>query len=201
MRANSIAAVVAMVALAAPVWAASLHSSARQDGLLIAAGTQSENSNQRPSNKDSLSQEDRQHYGDWLRENRSLSPAEQEKRLEQDPYFKRLPPDRQDQLRYRLKRFNSFSPEKQKRILHRMDMIRSLPPEKQKEIHEIFRQFRELPSDRKLQLRRTLRQMRSMTPKEREQFLQSPLTASHFTEQEMELLRGLNSLDFFKEEK
>jgi len=201
MRTNSIAAVVAMMALAAPVWAAQRHSSPRQDGMLVAANSQSEGSNQRGNNKDRLSQEDRQHYGDWLRENRSLPPGEQEKRLEQDPYFKKLSPERQEQLRHRLKRFNSFSPEKQKRILHRMDMIRSLPPEKQKEIHEIFSQFRELPSDRKLQLRRTLRQMRSMTPEGREQFLNSPVTASHFTSQEMELLRGLNSLDFFKEEK
>jgi hypothetical protein len=201
MRANSIAALVAMVALGAPVWAAQRQSAPQESACLLASSSQPENSKGNSGRKAPLNEDDRRRLGDWLQQNRGVPLAEQEKRLERDPYFRKLPPERQEQLLERLKRFNSLPPEKQQRILHRMEMIRQLPPEKQKEIHEIFRQFRALPSDRKRQMRRTLTQMRSMTPEAREEFLKSPVTASYFTEQEMEILRGLNSLGFADQEK
>ena len=41
-----------------------------------------------------------------------------------------------------------------------------------------------------------LQQMRTMTPYARKRFLNSPLTASHFTPQEMQMLRGFDSIGF-----
>lgn len=201
MRANSIAALVAMVALGVPVWAAPRRSAAPEGDCLLASSSQPDDSKGYSGEKAPLNEDDRRRLGDWLQENRGVPLEEQVKRLERDPYFQKLPPERKEQLLERLKHFNSLPPEKQQRILHRMEMIRRLPPEKQKEIHEIFRQFRALPSDRKRQMRRTLTQMRSMTPEAREEFLKSPVTASYFTEQEMEILRGLNSLGFADQEK
>ncbi|MGA7591351.1 MAG: hypothetical protein WBW02_12625, partial [Candidatus Sulfotelmatobacter sp.] len=41
------------------------------------------------------------HAGDWLRHYRALPPAERERALQNDPGFRRLPPERQQLLRRR----------------------------------------------------------------------------------------------------
>src|SRR5215471_3803402 len=58
--------------------------------------------------------------GDWLNEHKNLSADEQEKLLEKDPAFKSLPPQRQAELRERLRKFNNLTPEQRERALNRM---------------------------------------------------------------------------------
>ncbi len=135
-------------------------------------------------------------HGDWLRNQMRLPPEEQERRLEQDPYYRSLPTDRQIELRGRLKRFNAMPPEKRQRVLDRMDMIERMPPEQQRQTHELFHQFRGMDPERKDMVRRTLRQMRTMPPDARERFLNSPTTQTHFSPEEMQMLRGFNALGF-----
>ena len=135
-------------------------------------------------------------HGDWLRNTMRLPPEEQERRLEQDQYYRSLPTDRQIELRGRLKRFNALPPEQRQRVLNRMEMIERLPPEQQRQTHELFHQFRGMDPERKDMMRRTLRQMRTMPPYARERFLNSPLTQSHFSPEEMQMLRSFNSIGF-----
>jgi hypothetical protein len=197
MRQNYIPAVLAVAMLAAPSWAA-LSPQAPQSGFSREINAESAwllAANDPPGSPASRAEE-RHHYGDWLRQNRGLPPAEQEKRLQSDPYFQKLPPERQQQLLQRLQHFNSLPPERQQRILNRMEMIERLPPEKQEEIHQVFHQFRQLDPERKRLMFRTLRQMRGMPPAARERFLSSQLTESHFTKEEMNMLRVLASIGF-----
>ncbi len=130
-----------------------------------------------------------------------LSPQEQERRLEQDPYYRSLPTDQQIELRGRLKRFNAMPPEKRQRVLNRMEMIARMPPEQQRQAHGLWQQFRGMDPERKDMMRRTLRQMRTMPPDERERFLNSPMTQSHFSPEEMQMLHGFNSLGFAERER
>src|SRR5215472_7206732 len=53
------------------------------------------------------------HAGDWLRRYKDMPPAEQERALQNDNEFRRLPPDRQQVLRDRLQRFSSLPPQQQ----------------------------------------------------------------------------------------
>ena len=129
-----------------------------------------------------------------------LPPEEQERRLEQDQYYRSLPTDRQIELRGRLKRFNALPPEQRQRVLDRMEMLQRLPPEQQRQTHELFHQYRGMDPERKDMMRRTLRQMRTMPPDARERFLSSPTTHSHFSPEEMQMLRGFNSIGFAGQE-
>ena len=52
------------------------------------------------------------HAGDWLRRYKDLPPAEQERALQNDPWFHRLPPERQQQLRQRLQNFSTLPPQR-----------------------------------------------------------------------------------------
>jgi hypothetical protein len=54
--------------------------------------------------------------------------------------------------------------------------------------------------ERKQMMRRTLRQMRSMPPDARERMLNSPETRSRFSPQEVQMLRGFNSIGFAGQE-
>src|SRR5260221_14181557 len=49
--------------------------------------------------------------GDWVRAHHNLPPEQQEKALANDPDFKRLPPDRQAELKDHLRKFNSLPPQ------------------------------------------------------------------------------------------
>ena len=53
------------------------------------------------------------HKGDWLRKYFALPANQQEQKLEQDPAFRTLPPERQQHLLDRLRKFNSEPPQKE----------------------------------------------------------------------------------------
>ena len=55
--------------------------------------------------------------------------------------------------------------------------------------------------ERKDMMRRTLRQMRTMPPDARDRFMNSPTTQSHFSPEEMQMLRGFNSLGFVERDR
>src|ERR1700752_4516628 len=48
------------------------------------------------------------HLGDWLRRYKNVPPWEQERALQSDPAFRRLPPDQQQLLRQRPQYFSSL---------------------------------------------------------------------------------------------
>jgi len=136
------------------------------------------------------------HNGDWLRNTQKLPPQEQQKKLEQDQHFRQLPPQRQEQLKNRLQNFNSMPPDKRQRVLNRMEMIEHLRPDQQKQAQALFGQFRSMDPQRKDVMRRTLRQMRGMPPDARERMLNAPDMQSHYSQQEIDMLRGFNGIGF-----
>jgi plasmid maintenance system killer protein len=136
------------------------------------------------------------HNGDWLRNTMRLPPQEQQKRLEQDQHFRQLPQQRQEQLRNRLQTFNSMPQQQQQRVLNRMEMFEHLRPEQQKQAMNLFGQFRAMDPPRKETMRRTLREMRTMPPDARERMLNSPETQSHYSPQEIQMLRGFDDIGF-----
>jgi hypothetical protein len=140
------------------------------------------------------------HNGDWLRNTMKLPPEQQRQLLQQDQRFKQLPPQRQQQLMDRLQKFNSMPPAQQQRVLNRMEMIEHLPPAQQQQARQLFNQFRDMDPARKQMMRRTLRQMRAMPPDARERMLNSPETRSRYSPQEIEMLRGFNSIGFAGQE-
>src|SRR5438270_7109678 len=89
------------------------------------------------------------HAGDWLRQYKDLPPAEQDRALQNDPWFNRLPPGRQQKLRERLQNFSSLPPQRQLRVLNRMDTWEHLTPEQKQQARQMFGQMQQLPVDRR----------------------------------------------------
>ena len=77
-----------------------------------------------------------------------------------------------------------------------MEMIEHLRPDQQKQAQALFGQFRSMDPQRKDVMRRTLRQMRGMPPDARERMLNAPDMQSHYSQQEIDMLRGFNGIGF-----
>jgi hypothetical protein len=93
-----------------------------------------------------------------------------------------------------LEHFNNLPPEQRDRMLRRQEMIHSMPPEQRDRIHSLHNQLQSLPEDRREMLKNTARNLRFMPPEARQRALDSPAMRSRFTDQEREILRGINDL-------
>jgi hypothetical protein len=134
------------------------------------------------------------HMGDWLRQHSNLSPEEQQRALEEDPNFRRLPAERQERLRRRLQKFNSLAPEQKQAILRRMETWEHLTPEQQERARDLFHGFRQLPPERRHALSEAFHELRDLSPEERQKALDTDRFRNNFSQQERSLLRGMNEL-------
>lgn len=145
---------------------------------------------QPPNRQQQVNPQPRGHAGDWLRRYKDLPPQEQERELQNDPGFRRLPPERQQQLRQRLQHFSSLPPQQQLRVLNRMETWEHLTPEQKQQARQVFSQMKQLPPARQRMVTTAVRDLRAMPPEQREQIINSPRFRGMFSDQERELMRG-----------
>jgi Protein of unknown function (DUF3106) len=162
-----------------------------------AQASQPKNSGQpkNPNNGKKGAEQPARGMGDWLQKHKNLPPDQQEKLLENDPSFKRLSPDRQAELKERLRKFNSLTSEQRERALNRMHWMAGLSPEQRQEIRQSNERLKTLPQDRQVMVHKALRHLRQMDPQEREQVLNSDRFKSTFSEQEQGILKQLSAIN------
>jgi len=136
----------------------------------------------------------RAHVGDWLRRYKDLAPAEQERALQNDPWFRRLPPERQQHLRQQLQNFSNLPPQRQLRLLNRMDTWEHLTPEQKQRARQLWGQMKQLPPDRRRMVHTAIDDLRAMPPEQREQVINSDRFKGMFSEQERGLMREASKL-------
>ena len=134
------------------------------------------------------------HAGDWLRRYKDMPPDEQERALQNDPAFRRLPPERQQQLRQRLQHFSDLPPQQQLRMLNRMETWEHLTPEQKQQARQVFGQFRQLPPDRQRMVTTAVRDLRNMPADQREKIINSDRFKGMFSDQEREMMRDASRL-------
>lgn len=129
------------------------------------------------------------HSGQWL--NKHLQqPLDQQKRvLESDPAFRRLPPQRQQQLEQRLQHFDNLPAERQQQILQRMETWEHLTGQQKQQLRSVDSQFRNLPPDRQNAVRNAIQTLRAMPPNARDRAIQSG-RFSNFSPQERQILNN-----------
>jgi hypothetical protein len=134
------------------------------------------------------------HAGDWLRRYKDLPPTEQDRALQNDPVFRRLPPAQQQVLRQRLRHFSSLPPQRQLRILKRMEIVEHMTPEQKQQFRQILGQIQRLPPVRQHAVGMAIRDLGAMPPAQREQIIDSPRFRGMFSDQERELMHGATRL-------
>lgn len=136
----------------------------------------------------------RGHAGDWLRRYKDLPPAEQERELQRDPGFRRLPSAQQQLLRQRLQHFSGLPPQEQLRMLNRMETWEHLTPGQKQQAREIFGQIRQLPPARQRMVNTAIHDLRGMPPEQREKVIDSERFKGMFSDQERDMMRGATRL-------
>lgn len=133
--------------------------------------------------------------GEWLRNNLNASPDRQQKGLENDPQFKRLPQQEQQRLRNQLRSFSNLPSDQRERVLQRMQRFERMTPEQQQHTRNLFQQLQSMPPDRRQQVRSAFHRLRAMPPSARQRELNSPDFQGQFSEQERNLIQGMTELN------
>jgi uncharacterized protein DUF3106 len=165
----------------------------RTSTLVLVQATPQKNPN--AANASRSGQKGGQKGGDWLQAHKDLPLDQQLQILENDPWFKRLPPQRQAVLRERLKKFNSLPPEKREWMAQNLEFLAKLTPQQRQQLRDANKQVEGLPADRRVAVHKAVRHLRQMPPAERQQVIQSDRFRSTFSDQEQKLISQLAELN------
>jgi hypothetical protein len=132
-----------------------------------------------------------EHLPQWMARHSDLSPADQQRALENEPGFRDLPAQTQQRMRDRLTQLNSMPPEQRRRILERNEQMEHLTPLQRQQVHGAVEQYQGLPKDRQRLVARAFRDLREMPPQQRQAILNSDHFRGEFSDQERNTLSGL----------
>jgi hypothetical protein len=134
------------------------------------------------------------HGGDWLRTHREQPLADQQRALQSDPQFRKLPPQQQQRLEQRLQHFNSLPPQEQQRRLNRIETWEHLTPQQKQQARHLATQWQQLPPQRRQMMKTAIGDLRAMPPDQRERVLDSDRFKNMFSDQERDMLRDTTKL-------
>jgi hypothetical protein len=129
------------------------------------------------------------HMGDWLRLNRGKSFDQQQKSLESDPDFKKLPPERQERLKQRLQNFNNLPPDQQQRILQRIDKFEHMTPQQRAQARALWDRMRLFPQERRGLVRQQIHAFAAMPPDQRQRAMNTDEYKAQFNSDERDVIQ------------
>ncbi|MHB1022168.1 MAG: DUF3106 domain-containing protein [Acidobacteriaceae bacterium] len=136
-----------------------------------------------------------EHLNQWLRQHQNLPLAEQEKALEREPGFNRLPPQAQNRMRQRLRQLDAMPPERRQRYLNRIEAMERLTPQQRQQVRGAILQYGQLPVDRRRLVGKAFRDLREMPPPQRQAVLNSQRFKGQFSDHERDVLHNLLGVD------
>lgn len=136
-----------------------------------------------------------EHLLQWMDRHSNLTPDQQQKALEREPGFHDLPAETQQRMRDHLTQLNSMPPDRRRRWLERNEAIAQLAPQQRQQVRDAMRQFGGLPPDRRRQVAQAFRELRDMPEQQRQSLLSSDQYRNQFSDQELEALSGLLSIE------
>lgn len=139
--------------------------------------------------------QNQEHLPQWMARHSNLSPADQQKALENEPGFRELPQQTQQAMRNRLAQLNNMTPEQRERILERNEQIEHLTPTQRQQVRGALQQYQGLPEDRRRMVARAFRGLREMPEPQRQAFMSSDRFRGEFSEQERNTLSNLLAVE------
>lgn len=133
----------------------------------------------------------REHLAQWMQQHSNLSLADQQRALGNEPGFRGLPPQTQQQMRNRLVQLNNMPPERRRRLLERIEEMEHLTPPQRQQVRSAMHQLGELPPDRRRMVARAFRNLRDMPPSQQQALLHSENFRGRFSPQEQSALSHL----------
>jgi hypothetical protein len=139
-----------------------------------------------------------QHLGKWLDRHQGLSPQEQQRALQSEPGFNRLPPETQQRLMGRLQQLNRMPPAQRQRMTDRIEAMEKLSPQMRQQVQSSFMQFRSMPPDRQLMMKKAFRDLREFPPEQRQAMMNSGRFQAQFSPQERNVLGNMLAVEPYR---
>jgi hypothetical protein len=131
------------------------------------------------------------HLDTWLARHQNLTPKQQERALQSEPGFSRLPPETQQKLMNRLQQLDHMPPNQRQRILDRIEAMERLSPQMRQQVRASVQQFHSLPEDRRRLVKKAFRDLREYPPEQRQAMMNSSQFRAQFTPQERGILGNI----------
>jgi Protein of unknown function (DUF3106) len=135
------------------------------------------------------------HLGAWLERHGNLTPQQQERALQSEPGFNRLPPETQQKLMNRLQQLNRMPPNQRQRTLDHIEALERLSPQMRQQVRGSFQDFRALPEDRQRMVRKAFRDLREYPPEQRQAMMNSSQFQAQFTPHERNILGNILAVE------
>ena len=148
-----------------------------------------------PAEKQGGGKANQEHLPQWMARHSNLSPAEQQRALENEPGFRDLPPQTQQRLRNHLAQLNNMTPEQRRRTVEHTEAMERLTPSQREQFRGAMQQYSGLPEDRRRLVARAFRDLREMPPQQRQAIMNQDHFRSQFSEQERNTLSGLLAVE------
>ena len=135
------------------------------------------------------------HLGTWLARHENLSPEQQERALQSEPGFNRLPPETQQKLINRLRQINRMPPNQRQRTMDHIEAMEHLSPQMRQQVRASVQQFHTLPEDRQRLVRKAFRDLKVFPPEQRQAMMNSSQFQAQFTPQERGILGNILAVE------
>jgi hypothetical protein len=135
------------------------------------------------------------HLGTWLQRHENLTPEQQEKALQSEPGFNRLPPETQQKLMDRLRQLNRMPPAQRQRTVDSIEAMEHLTPQMRQQVRASFQDFHTLPEDRQRLMKKAFRDVREYPPEQRAAMMNSGQFQAQFTLQERQILGNILAVE------
>lgn len=147
---------------------------------------------QHPDNRQNQPQSQREeHLERWMQSHAAMSLTDQQHALQNEPGFRELPPQVQQNRLNTLARLYNMNPQQRSRILDRTEALERLAPMQRQQWRDAVQHLNMLPQPRKHMLAGAIIELRELPPEQREAAINSPAYAGQFTPDERQTLRTL----------
>lgn len=131
----------------------------------------------------------------WGEQLREMSPADQEKFLNNNKRFRNLPPEQQAQIRQRLKVWNNLTPAQRQTLLQRERVLQQMTPEQRRYVQQtLLPEWQKLPPARRQVVLGKLRDLRDLSESDRAAKLDDESFVNGLSPDERQMLRDLSTL-------
>lgn len=131
----------------------------------------------------------------WMERLQQMSPAEQERFLNNNERFRNLPPERKAEFRRRLQEFRQLTPEQRQKLRERASVWEKIPPDQRQRVRqELLPKWKQMPPERREEIKRRLNALNGLSDEERAARLNDPEFVRGLSPSEQSMLRDLGSL-------
>lgn len=132
-----------------------------------------------------------EHLQRWMQSHSAMSLADQQRALQNEPGFRELPAQVQQNRLNMLARLYNMNPQQRSRILSRTEVLERMAPAQRQQWRDAVQRLNSTPQPRRRMIANAILGLRELPPEQREAMLNSPAYASQFSPDERQTLHTL----------